>query len=140
MVDSRTKNGTHNKKKEQSSRFSKSLLEKKEDKKEFPSVEISDDKKQKYFVNTPYFNFLHAEEELGFLFSDFAKNNFGEFIQTCYVVDLINLRKSYIMRNFVQVRFLAHKFKSPFGYFISKKLDYFVVRWSKIHVKISRMH
>ena len=83
--------------------------------KEFPSIEISDDKKQKYFKNIPFYNFMHAEEELGFSFSDFAKNNFAEFLNTCYVEDFINLRKNFIMRNYVAVRFLAHKFKSPFG-------------------------
>ena len=77
---------------------------------------IPDEVKQKYFINVPYYNFIYAEDELGFCFSEFAKNNFGEFLQTCYVLDLIKLRKSYILRNFSEVRFIAHKFKSPFGF------------------------
>ena len=85
-----------------------------------PQVEnedIPDEIKQKYFINQPYFDFIFAEEELGFNFADFAKNHFYEFLRSIYLVDLIAMRKAYIMRNYVQVRFLAHKFKSPFGYF-----------------------
>ena len=84
--------------------------------KEYPSVEISDYKKQKYFKNLPYYNFLQAEEELGFSFADFSKNDFADFLNTCYVNDFIILRRNFIMRNFTTVRFLLHKFKSPFGY------------------------
>ena len=73
--------------------------------------------KEKYFINRPYFNFIYAEEELGFNFSNFAKNDFAEFLNTSYAIDLINLRKYYLIRNFSEVRFLSHKFKSPFGYY-----------------------
>ena len=76
--------------------------------------EIPDEIKQKYFVNPPYFDFLYAEEELGFNFADFSKNQFSDFLQSIYVTELISLRKAYISRNIVQVRFLSHKFKSPF--------------------------
>ena len=77
--------------------------------------EIPDEIKQKYFNKPPYYNFLYAEDELGFNFSEFAKNQFHDFLKSIYVVDLINFRKYYIQRNYIQVRFLAHKFKSPFG-------------------------
>ena len=77
-------------------------------------IVISDELKQKYFVYQPYFNFKYAEEELGFNFSDFAQEGFGDFLHTVYVCDLIQLRKAYIMRDYNSVRFLAHKFKSPF--------------------------
>ncbi len=98
-------------------------------------IEISDQKKQKYFKNVPFFDFLHAEEELGFSFSEFAKNGFGEFINSIYAEDFINLRKCYITRNYIQVRFLTHKFKSPFGFILIKK-GFFVATWLRINVKI----
>ena len=77
--------------------------------------DIPDDIKQKYFYKPPFYNFIYAEEELGFNFSEFSKNQFHDFLKSIFVVDLINLRKNYIQRNYIQVRFLAHKFKSPFG-------------------------
>lgn len=76
--------------------------------------EIPDDVKQRFFVNVPFFDFIYAEEELGFNFNEFAKNSFGDFIEMVYVQDLIGLRKAYIQRDMIRVRFLAHKFKSPF--------------------------
>jgi len=96
------------------SKEQRKLTDNKEEKKDYPLVVISDDKKQKFFENLPYFNFAHAEEEHGFSFQDFAKNNFGEFLQKCYVEDFINMRKFYIMRNLRDVRFLVHRLKSPF--------------------------
>ncbi len=119
MEDPRIKFFSH-KKTEVKSKFSsgavtQALLEKKEMNRE-KTLNIPDELKQKYFINLPYFNFIYAEEELGFSFTDFAKNNFNDFLTTCYLHDLISLRKNYILRNMSQVRFLAHKFKSPFGY------------------------
>lgn len=120
MVDSRVIiNPLLHKKTEVKSKFSNKAVtsfgnkEKRESNKE---LVFSDEFKQKNFVNLPYYNFIYAEEELGFSFSDFAKNNFSDFLTNCYINDLINLRKHYIMRNMSQVRFIAHKFKSPFGY------------------------
>ena len=117
MEDSRIKYITH-KKTDVKSKFSnKGVNQYNKDKKDYAKdkeLVISDELKQKYFVNPPFYNFIYAEEELGFSFSDFAKNNFSDFLNTCYLTDLISLRKAYIIRNLSQVRFLAHKFKSPF--------------------------
>ena len=120
MMESIIKHSQHNfKKKEVKSKFSNKFNEDKHKSTYVLPIEhiyITDEQKQKYFKKMPFYNFAYAEEELGFTFCDFAKNNFGEFLSTCYVTDLINLRKNYIMRNLVQVRFIAHKLKSPFGY------------------------
>ena len=75
---------------------------------------LSDEQKKKYLVNLPFYNFIYAEEELGFSFTDFSKNNFSEFLQSCFINDLIRLRKFYILRNMTEVRFIAHKLKSLF--------------------------
>jgi hypothetical protein len=78
-------------------------------------TEIPDDVKQNYFVRLPFFNFLYAEDELGFNFKEFSRNNFYEFLKGTYLNDLIALRRNYIQRNLIQVRYFAHKFKSPFA-------------------------
>ena len=79
------------------------------------SIEISTEIKQKYFTNPPYFNFLYAEEELGINFLEFSKNQFHDFLKCVFVEDFINIRKCYIQRNLIKLRFHAHKLKSPLG-------------------------
>lgn len=81
---------------------------------ESESDSISDGLKIRYFIKEPFYNFIYAEEELGLNFSDLSKNGFQEFLQSIYLNDLIQLRKAYIKRNYGSIRFLSHKFKSPF--------------------------
>ncbi len=63
-----------------------------------------------------YYNFFLAQEEYGFDYESFIKDGFKNFLEDTFIKDLIDLRKSYISRNYMQVRFIAHKFKGSFKY------------------------
>jgi hypothetical protein len=75
---------------------------------------ISEEMKKAHFIKQPYYNFIYAEEELGLNFLDLSFDGFREFLETIYLKDLIELRKAYIKRDYITIRFLSHKFKSPF--------------------------
>jgi hypothetical protein len=66
--------------------------------------------------NLPYFNIYESIESYGFDLNSFIENGFGQFIQHTYLSDFIEFRKAYIIRDFVKVRFYAHKFKGSFSY------------------------
>jgi hypothetical protein len=72
---------------------------------------------EEMLINPPYYDFVEAEN-FGCSLDDIAENNFNVFITNTFIIDLIKLRKSYIIRDFVEVRKVAHKFKGSFSYFI----------------------
>lgn len=78
------------------------------------SCKFSDELRQRFFVNPPFFNFLYAEDELGLNFNELCEEGFANFLENIYHHDLIELRKSYIKRDYAVIRFISHKFKSPF--------------------------
>jgi len=63
-----------------------------------------------------FFNFTLAEEDFGFDYDSFIKDGFVKFLEQTFIRDFIEFRKNYLMRNYSQVRFLAHKFKGSFKY------------------------
>ena len=64
--------------------------------------------------NGDLYDFNEAIDNYGFDFDNFSEKNFESFIQTTFITDFIMFRKSYLMRDFIQVRFYAHKFKGLF--------------------------
>lgn len=73
--------------------------------------------------NGDIYNFDEAIETYGFDFESFAENNFEKFIETTFLNDFIIFRKSYLIRDFLQVRFYAHKFKGIFLLMMSKEIS-----------------
>lgn len=77
---------------------------------------MSNDKQEDdpFIDHDNYFNFTYANEELGFDFDTFSINGFSDFLQTVFIVDFINYRKNFILRNYIPFREAAHKFKGSF--------------------------
>lgn len=67
-----------------------------------------------YLTNVPHFDFNTAIEDFGFDFAQFQSNNFQEFTEFI-IEDYINFRKGYILRNYSQVRAVAHKLRGLFA-------------------------
>ena len=65
--------------------------------------------------NGDLYDFNEAIDNYGFDFDNFSEKNFENFIKTTFITDFIIFRKSYLMRDFIQVRFYAHKFKGLFN-------------------------
>jgi hypothetical protein len=63
-----------------------------------------------------FYNFSLAQEEFGFDYESFIQFGFKTFLEETFIKDLIDFRKSYISRNYISVRFIAHKFKGSFAY------------------------
>lgn len=72
--------------------------------------------------NGDLFDFYEAIDNYGFGFEEFAENNFKSFIEVTFITDFISLRKAYLIRDFIQLRLVAHKLKGLFGLFSSKKI------------------
>lgn len=79
---------------------------------------------EEILTNVPYYDFYDACENYGFDLADFIKDGFDSFIDSTYIKDLIKLRKSYIIRDYVEVRKIAHKFKGSFSYINIKDREY----------------
>ena len=91
--------------------------------------------------NGDIFNFYIAMEDYGFDFESFANNNFHNFISSTFIGDFISFRKAYLMRDLLQVRFYAHKFKGVFRLILSKMHEFitaFVVFAEKIQKPIDK--
>ena len=73
--------------------------------------------------NGDLYDFNEAIDNYGFDFDNFSEKNFESFIQTTFVTDFIMFRKSYLTRDFIQVRFYAHKFKGLFRLILSKDIN-----------------
>ena len=73
--------------------------------------------------NGDLYDFNEAIDNYGFDFDNFAERNFESFIQTTFITDFIMFRKSYLTRDFIQVRFYAHKFKGLFRLILSKDIN-----------------
>ena len=65
--------------------------------------------------NPPYFNIYESMESYGFDLNSFMENGFNQFICHTFLTDFIEFRKAYIIRDFLKLRFYAHKFKGSFA-------------------------
>jgi hypothetical protein len=65
--------------------------------------------------NPPYFNIYESIESYGLELDSFMENGFEQFIQHTFLNDFIEFRKAYIVRDFIKLRFYAHKFKGSFA-------------------------
>lgn len=65
------------------------------------------------FINLPYFDFIEAEN-FGFDIESFQLDGFQLFVTTTILKDFKRMRKNYISRDIIEVRFIAHKFKGCF--------------------------
>ena len=65
------------------------------------------------YINAPYFDFIEAEN-FGFDIETFQLEGFKLFVTGTILSDFIRMRKSYIARDIIDVRFIAHKFKGCF--------------------------
>ncbi len=66
--------------------------------------------------NLPYFDFEEAVENYGFDFTIFESEGFAKFLCETYINNFIELRKAFIMKDLIKLRFYAHKFKGSFLY------------------------
>jgi hypothetical protein len=66
--------------------------------------------------NLPFFDFYESIENYGFDFDIFQSDGFAKFIRDIYIGNFINFRKAFIMKDFYQLKFYAHKFKGTFLY------------------------
>jgi hypothetical protein len=64
------------------------------------------------FTNPPFYDWNMAENENGLVFTLFSENGFEKFINEKLVNEMIQMRKYYIMREYVNFRFMIHKSKS----------------------------
>ncbi len=65
------------------------------------------------YINPPYFDFVEADN-FGFDIETFQYEGFKLFITTTILTDFIRMRKSFIARDIMDVRFIAHKLKGCF--------------------------
>jgi hypothetical protein len=70
------------------------------------------------FTNRPYFDFYEAIENYGLDFEQLSGDSFSQFIRDSLITDFIVLRKSFLLRNYKEVRDKAHKLKGCFAYLI----------------------
>lgn len=61
-----------------------------------------------------WFDFNTAMDEFGFDYESFTENGFKTFLEETFIKDVIDCRRNFISRNYIQVRFWAHKFKGSF--------------------------
>ena len=66
------------------------------------------------YTNKPFFDWKLAKVDFGLDFEIIGDNGFETFFQEKFIEDYIELRKSYIKRDFLGFRFIAHKFKGSF--------------------------
>ena len=73
--------------------------------------------------NGDKFDFYEAIDSYGFDFDTFSEKNFESFVQSIVITDFTAFRRNYLMRDFFQVRFYAHKFKGVFKLMLSKDIN-----------------
>ncbi len=64
-------------------------------------------------TNKPFFDWKQGEMEYG-AFGAICKDGFTEFVKEKFLIDLTNLRRSYIKRDYNGLRFWVHKYKGSF--------------------------
>lgn len=69
---------------------------------------------EKLMKNIPYFDFIEAED-FGFDIQSFQSDGFKVFVKCSLISDFIKMRKNFITRDLLSVRFFAHKFKGCFS-------------------------
>jgi hypothetical protein len=72
------------------------------------------DQEYESLKNLPYFDFIEAIENYGFDFELFSADGFSKFLRETYLNNFIELRKAFILKDFLKIRFFAHKFKGSF--------------------------
>jgi hypothetical protein len=65
------------------------------------------------YTSPPFFDWKVAEEEYG-AFGAILKDGFESFIHEKFNLELIALRKCYITRDYLGIRFWIHKYKGSF--------------------------
>jgi hypothetical protein len=68
---------------------------------------------QAFMINKPFFDFVEAEES-GFDFNSFKNEGFKVFVKSSLLRDFIKIRRNYIIRDFISVRYIANKLKGCF--------------------------
>ena len=76
-------------------------------------MDDDDDKPLEHLTDLPYFDLNEAIISFGLDFESFKEDNFISFIDNL-IIDYVVLRKNYILKDFVKVRGIAHKFKGLF--------------------------
>jgi hypothetical protein len=66
------------------------------------------------YINKPFYDWKQAQREYGLVFSIISEDGFDSFVQEKFISDFITLRKCYILRDYVGIRFWVHKFKGSF--------------------------
>jgi len=66
------------------------------------------------YINKPFYDWKQAQREYGLVFTIISENGFDSFVQEKFIADFTTLRKCYIMRDYVGIRFWVHKFKGSF--------------------------
>ncbi len=77
----------------------------------------SDDDEFKFteiYINKPFYDWKQAQREYGLVFTIISEDGFDAFVQEKFLTDFITLRRCYILRDYVGVRFWVHKFKGSF--------------------------
>jgi len=64
------------------------------------------------YTNPPFYDWNKAENENGLVFTIFSENGFDNFIKEKLLNEMIMMRKYYIIRDYLNFRFLIHKSKS----------------------------
>lgn len=101
---------------------------------------MADDIPEELLKNGDKYDFQEAIENYGFDFESFAEKNFEKFIESTFITDFISFRRGYLTRDFIQVRFYAHKFKGVFKLMLSKDINencekmQFEIQRGNIHV------
>jgi len=64
------------------------------------------------YTYPPFFDWNLAENENGLQFTSFSENGFAKFIKEKFLNEMVLMRKYYLMRDYVDFRFIIHKSKS----------------------------
>lgn len=78
-------------------------------------MENQENEETKFYINQPFYDFIEAEN-FGFDIDSFKSDGFKLFVTTTILRDFIRMRKNFISRDIIDVRFIAHKFKGCFRY------------------------
>jgi hypothetical protein len=74
----------------------------------------SDSKFTKLHCNAPFFDFKHAENTLGVDFEFISEDGFKEFLEDKYLNLLVDLRNTYLKKDYKTLDEHAHKIKGAF--------------------------
>lgn len=74
---------------------------------------MDENQENPHLINLPYYDFVEAEN-YGFDIDSFKADGFKLFVTTTILRDFIRMRKNFIARDIIDVRFMAHKFKGCF--------------------------